>query len=441
MILRLLDTFIGKFPKLRRSLVRLIEIRSFHEDKVVYRNSANTQLSTFQDLESKALKKRLGIDGQCLLNATRERGIGKYTWRLISEFSTIRSDVEIVILIPSIFSANRVSELIIEIQNANLTNIRVQVIDIFKGKGNSHLRDAQLVIKSACTTFSLDAVLVPSNFEHPSSVVPFDLDMNIPTFAIFYDLIPLSNPESLLFSRLRASTYQWQMHRLLEFNLVFTISDFSRAILAKQFPATISARSIWGGPGLNLNLGESNLGDFESRKGVLVIGAELPHKNLPQMIKAYSLISQRTRENHPLTIVGIRSSGYRGYLKKIADKHQVDLKIPKYLSEISLAEIYSETRLVVIPSKVEGLSLPILEAWHFDCVAIGGKDTVAQEIIGDPNLLFDVMDPIDLSTRIDLLLNSNALWEDSLMLSRERKKLFTWENSVKLVADELERFW
>ena len=198
---------------------------------------------------------------------------------------------------------------------------------------------------------------------------------------------------------------------------------------------------MWGGPGLNLNLGESNLGDFESRKGVLVIGAELPHKNLPQMIKAYSLISQRTRENHPLTIVGIRSSGYRGYLKKIADKHQVDLKIPKYLSEISLAEIYSETRLVVIPSKVEGLSLPILEAWHFDCVAIGGKDTVAQEIIGDPNLLFDVMDPIDLSTRIELLLNSNALWEDSLMLSRERKKLFTWENSVKLVADELERFW
>ena len=441
MILRLLDTFIGKFPKLRRSLVRLIEIRSFHEDKVVYRNSANTQLSTFQDLESKALKKRLGIDGQCLLNATRERGIGKYTWRLISEFSAIRSDVEIVILVPSIFSANRVSELIIEIQNANLTNIRVQVIDIFKGKGNSHLRDAQLVIKSACTTLSLDAVLVPSNFEHPSSVVPFDLDMNIPTFAIFYDLIPLSNPESLLFSRLRASTYQWQMHRLLEFNLVFTISDFSRAILTKQFPATISARSIWGGPGLNLNLGESNLGDFESRKGVLVIGAELPHKNLPQMIKAYSLISQRTRENHPLTILGIRSSGYRGYLKKIADKHQVDLKIPKYLSESSLAEIYSETRLVVIPSKVEGLSLPILEAWHFDCVAIGGKDTVAQEIIGDPNLLFDVMDPIDLSARIELLLNSNPLWEDSLMLSRERKKLFTWENSVKLVADELERFW
>jgi glycosyltransferase involved in cell wall biosynthesis len=332
-------------------------------------------------------------------------------------------------------------ELNTKIQNANLPNIRIKVIDIFDGRDESSLLDAQLAIKSACTALSLDAILVPSNFEHPSSAVPLDLDLDIPTLAIFYDLIPFSNPKSLLFSRLRASTYKWQLHRLLKFDFIFTISDFSRSILIEQFPATASARSIWGGPGLNLNLGVSNLGNFESRRGVLVIGAELPHKNLPQMIKAYSLISQSTRRNHPLTIAGIRSSGYRDYLEKIADKHQVELVLPKYLSEISLAEVYSATRLVVIPSRIEGLSLPILEAWHYNCVAIGGKDTVAQEIIGDPKLLFDVMDPIDLSTRIELLLNSKALWEDSLMLSQERKKLFTWENTANVVADELDRFW
>lgn len=441
MILRLLDTFIGKFPKLRRSLVRLIEIRSFHEDKVVYRKVTSNQLPTFQNLDPKALKKRLGIDGQCLLNATRERGIGKYTWNLISELSTLRRDMEIVILVPSIFSAIRLSELKNKIENANLVNIRLLVIDVFNGQDNSTLREAQLAIKKACTALSIDAILVPSNFEHPSSGVPFDLEVDIPTLVIFYDLIPLSNPESLLFSRLRASTYKWQLRRLLKFDFVFTISDFSRSILTQQFPATTRSRSIWGGPGLNLNLGESNLGDFESRRGVLVIGAELPHKNLPQMIKAYSLISQSTRKNHPLTIVGIRSSGYRSYLKKIADKHQVDLKMPKYLSEVSLAETYSKTRLVVVPSRIEGLSLPILEAWHYNCVAIGGKNTVAQEIIRDPKLLFDVKDPKDLSIRIELLLNSKALWEDSLMFSHERKKLFTWDNTAKLVADELERFW
>jgi glycosyltransferase involved in cell wall biosynthesis len=115
--------------------------------------------------------------------------------------------------------------------------------------------------------------------------------------------------------------------------------------------------------------------------------------------------------------------------------------MPRYLSEFSLAQTYSATRLVVVPSRIEGLSLPILEAWHYGCVAIGGKDTVAEEIIGDQKLLFDVMDPIDLSTRIELLLNSKALWDDSLMHSQERKKLFTWEKTAKLVANELERFW
>jgi glycosyltransferase involved in cell wall biosynthesis len=441
MILSLLDKCIGKFPSFRRSLVRLIEIRSFDEDQVVYRKTTHNQILSFQDLELDLLKKRLGVDGQCLLNATRERGIGKYTWKLILELSTLRQDMEIVLLIPSIFSRVRLSELKSEIENANLSNVRVKVINIFDGQDKSTLHEAQLAIRKACTALSIDAVLIPSNFEHPSSVVPFDLDVEIPTLAIFYDLIPLSNPESLLFSRLRESTYQWQLHRLLKFNFIFTISDFSRSILVRKFSSIACSRSVWGGPGINLTLENSNAGDFDSRRGVLVIGAELPHKNLPQMIKAYSLISQSTKRNHPLTIVGIRSSGYRSYLQKIANKHQVDLKMPKYLSEISLAETYSATRLVVVPSRIEGLSLPILEAWHYDCVAIGGKGTVAQEIIGDPKLLFDVMDPVDLSRRIESLLNSKALWEDSLMFSQQRKKLFTWENTVKLVADELERLW
>ena len=441
MILRLLDSYIGKFPRFRRSLVRLIEIRSFDEEHVVYRNTTNNQIISFQDLESNSLKKRLGIDGQCLLNATRERGIGKYTWKLISRLSTLRQDIEIVILVPSIFSTDRIRELKSEIENANLSNVRLKVIDIFNGRGKSSLREAQLAIQKTSDALSIDVILIPSNFEHPSSVVPFDLDVETPTVAIFYDLIPLSNPESLLFSRLRESTYKWQLHRLLRFDFLFTISDFSRSILTQHFSVSTSSRSIWGGPGLNVSLGESHPANFDSRRGVLVIGAELPHKNLPQMIKAYSLISQSTKRDHPLTIVGIRSSGYRGYLKKIADQHQVDLKMPKYLSEISLAETYSATRLVVVPSRIEGLSLPILEAWHYGCVAIGGKDTVAEEIIGDQKLLFDVMDPIDLSTRMELLLNSKALWDDSLMHSQERKKLFTWEKTAKLVANELERFW
>jgi hypothetical protein len=97
--------------------------------------------------------------------------------------------------------------------------------------------------------------------------------------------------------------------------------------------------------------------------------------------------------------------------------------------------------LVVIPSIIEGLSLPILEAWVYNCVALGGENTVAEEIIGDERALFDPRSALDISTKMELYLNSKNLWEETLLASANRMELFTWQRSALIVSEEIERIW
>jgi glycosyltransferase involved in cell wall biosynthesis len=123
---------------------------------------------------------------------------------------------------------------------------------------------------------------------------------------------------------------------------------------------------------------------------------------------------------------------------KLSRKASGQVVFMPYLDEDELLDKYQSSRLLVMPSLVEGLSLPILEAWSNGLVAIGSKGTVAEELIKTDSLLFDPLNSLELSNCIKLLLTSEDYWNNALKLSMVSARIFTWKETARIVLKAIE---
>ena len=169
---------------------------------------------------------------------------------------------------------------------------------------------------------------------------------------------------------------------------------------------------------------------FEDRAGLLCVGAEQEHKNIERLIEAYCLLPLNVQLEHDLTILGIRNIGARNRLTRRARKAVGKVVLSEYLSDAEMFSNYESARLLVMPSLLEGLSLPILEAWSHGLVAIGSVNTVAEEIIEKESLLFNPMDPISMRNCIQRYLTSESAWNAALFDLKLSSKNFTWESTA-----------
>jgi glycosyltransferase involved in cell wall biosynthesis len=84
-----------------------------------------------------------------------------------------------------------------------------------------------------------------------------------------------------------------------------------------------------------------------------------------------------------------------------------------------------------MPSIIEGLSMPILEAWSHDLPVIGSIGSVAEEIIQDKQLLFNPHETKEITNKMQNFLVSNSDWDFARNLSIERASVFTWSRTAK----------
>ena len=97
-----------------------------------------------------------------------------------------------------------------------------------------------------------------------------------------------------------------------------------------------------------------------------------------------------------------------------------------------------KSRLLVMPSLAEGLSLPILDSWANGLVTIGSRGSVAEEIIANENLLFDPLSSSSISQLIQYYLENQNEWRNALIHCQERSKDFSWERTAKLALSGIE---
>lgn len=167
------------------------------------------------------------------------------------------------------------------------------------------------------------------------------------------------------------------------------------------------------------------------KKFILYVGNLGAHKNIFQLINAYSILARKGVE-HKLVL-----AGSKGTAANKADELIKALSLEKkvlmtgYINDEDLPAVYNLADVFVFPSLYEGFGLPVLEAMACGVPVAASNVSSIPEVAGDAAMLFDPNDPKDISSKIDKIIRDDALRNKLIIKGLERAKRFTWEDTAR----------
>lgn len=158
---------------------------------------------------------------------------------------------------------------------------------------------------------------------------------------------------------------------------------------------------------------------LRERGYVLYVGRLVPEKDARTLIEAY----HQVRTDLKLVITGDDrySETYAGELRRIADPSKV--LFTGHVSAADLCELYSNAHLFVLPSRIEGCSMALLEAMAHGTPVLVSDIPGNICVVGDDGHTFRTGDRDDLATQLQRLLGD--LGETARMRNRLERRTST----------------
>jgi len=168
---------------------------------------------------------------------------------------------------------------------------------------------------------------------------------------------------------------------------------------------------------------------------ILFVGLIEPRKNLPVLLRAVKMASNRHETLH-LVITGRPGWKYEEVYQLI---EQLDLKsritFTGYIPHDDLPVLYNMSRFLVYPSQYEGFGLPVLEAMACGTPVLTTQVSSMPEITGEVGLLVPPGDVDALAHGIE------RLWQDPTQCHKmsvqgvQRASGFSWERAARQTLD------
>jgi glycosyltransferase involved in cell wall biosynthesis len=95
--------------------------------------------------------------------------------------------------------------------------------------------------------------------------------------------------------------------------------------------------------------------------------------------------------------------------------------------------------LLVMPSRIEGFGLPVLEAMACGTPVICSRAASLPEVGGEAVVYFDPANPNELALAMERVLASTELQQDLRRKGLARARLFSWEESTRKHAELYQR--
>ena len=174
---------------------------------------------------------------------------------------------------------------------------------------------------------------------------------------------------------------------------------------------------------------------------LLYTGVHRYHKNLPRLIEAFAILTT----NHPdlqLVITGKPDPLYPE-AHDLAQHLNLQDKVifPGLVPEKDLIALYNLAQIYVFPSLYEGFGLPALEAMQCGTPVCASNVSSIPEITGTAKdgthnaVLFDPLDPRDIATKIESILENPALQSQLIESGLKRVTAFSWEKMAKEILE------
>lgn len=257
-----------------------------------------------------------------------------------------------------------------------------------------------------------------------------------------YDLIPYVYPDQYLLDEEYKEFYLNRISQIQHCDLLLGISNYTTQEFLENF-------NFFSGRVVNISgavdsrfkksnsnsLGLTSLSEYGIYKEYILYfpGGFDPRKNFENLISAYSILPEQTRNKFQLVIGSKYTENVRVMFDQFIEKyklHKDDIVLTGFIGDEALIQLYKECKLYVFPSVHEGFGLPVLEAMSSGAPVIGSNVTSIPEIIGLEEAMFDPFDVNSISEKMNKVLD-NVDFQNILKANSEnRSKLFSWENSA-----------
>ena len=165
---------------------------------------------------------------------------------------------------------------------------------------------------------------------------------------------------------------------------------------------------------------------------ILYVGNLEPKKNIPTLLKAFTVFSSKNRGAYKLVIVGQKVWRYEPIFNTIKDLNLQDKVIfLGYVPEQDISGIYNAANLFVLPSIYEGFGLPPLEAMACGVPVVTSNSSSLPEVVSDAGIMVDPYDSAALANAIDQVLSDEMLRTTLIKRGLERVKLFSWQKCAE----------
>lgn len=273
-----------------------------------------------------------------------------------------------------------------------------------------------------------------------------------PYMLIVYDLVafsPFANSLPLKTRLAERLMLPWAARRAEH---IFAISEFTKQELIHYLnldPTKITVMPL--APGEEFQPATSAdrvaLADVDIRyqlpeKFVLFVGTLEPRKNIHGLLAAYHALPNELKTEYPLLLVGRAGWLARPIEQMIAQlgEQETMYHIP-YVDAADLPHFYQRATALIYPSLYEGFGLPPLEAMASGCPVITSNVASLPEVVGEAALLVTPQKSAELTGAIIKLLSDQKLQTKLREAGLKRAKIFSWQDSAKIVDQEIQRFF
>lgn len=166
---------------------------------------------------------------------------------------------------------------------------------------------------------------------------------------------------------------------------------------------------------------------------IIFVGSLSERRNIPMLIKAFSLLKRREGIPHSLLLVGANPGHLpvHDLAKQFGISESVIHMEGKFTHHSELAAIYNAADLFVMPSSSEGFSLTLAEAMSCGLPVITSNKSALGEVANGYALTLDELTEDTLTDAMSKVLNDSELNKKLRIGSLERAQSLRWRHTAR----------
>jgi glycosyltransferase involved in cell wall biosynthesis len=364
-------------------------------------------------------------------------GSGQYTRQLIYHFNRLISDLDITLIYPQIAGEPE--------PEAVPPSVKVKLVPLRAGHVGKVIFE-QRDFPRACTAVGADLAHVPYWGSPLRSPVPLVVTV--------HDITTLHVPEyrrslgARLYNALVTASAKGANHIITDsfsskLDIMDDLSVPETAVTAIYLAVTPEYTPTENSLVDMAVLRKYDLPDFY----VLYLGGYEIHKNVMNLLHAYTYVAKALGTDYPLVLAGRKPTqvtetfpDYEGYIERVGLAAHV--RWIGFVDEADKPVLYRNAETFVFPSRYEGFGLPPLEAMACGTAVVASDSGSLIEVIGDAGFAVHPDAPRDMAGAIIATIVQENLAAELRQKGLAQAAKFSWEKTATetaLVYDQVGR--